>query len=192
MLGYCLCISSHIINLQAKSFIYVCKNFFHNSINPESRLDFTICKQDKELAAAAEKLAECQETIFLLGKQLKSFRPQSEFMGSPFSERSQRDECFTEDEPTISGMNLQESYQNELEGAVSGNTHRVGGESSIDMSNSPCSPSDADANLLRSPVNSKNPKHRSTGSFSSSSTPTPEKHQRGFSRFFSSKGKNGR
>ncbi|KAK8678396.1 hypothetical protein V6N13_143898 [Hibiscus sabdariffa] len=29
-------------------------------------------KQEKELA---EKLAECQETIFLLSKQLKAFRP---------------------------------------------------------------------------------------------------------------------
>lgn len=144
------------------------------------------------MAAAAEKLAECQETIFLLGKQLKSFRPQPEFMGSPFSERSQKDECFTEDEPTISGMNLLESYQTEAESAVSGNTHRVGAESPIDTYNTPCSPSDADANLVKSPVNSKIPKHRSTksGSFSSSSTPTPEKHQRGFSRFFSSKGKN--
>ncbi|KAE8731386.1 Detected protein of unknown function [Hibiscus syriacus] len=34
-------------------------------------------KQDKELAAAAEKLAECQETIFLLGKQLKALHPQN-------------------------------------------------------------------------------------------------------------------
>lgn len=33
-------------------------------------------KQDREIAAAAEKLAECQETIFLLGKHLKSLKPQ--------------------------------------------------------------------------------------------------------------------
>ncbi|XP_015902959.3 filament-like plant protein 4 isoform X1 [Ziziphus jujuba] len=150
-------------------------------------------KQEKELAAAAEKLAECQETIFLLGKQLKSFRPQPEFMGSPFSERSHRDESFPEDEPTTSGMNLQESEQTEMESGVSANAYRVGAESPMDLYNSPCSPSDADANLLRSPVNSKNPKHRTTKSVSSSSSsaPSSEKHQRGFSRFFSSKAKNG-
>ncbi|VVA91916.1 unnamed protein product [Arabis nemorensis] len=39
-------------------------------------------KQDNELAAAAEKLAECQETILLLGKQLKSMCPQTEQVAS--------------------------------------------------------------------------------------------------------------
>uniref|UniRef100_A0A0D9XHY7 Filament-like plant protein 4 n=1 Tax=Leersia perrieri TaxID=77586 RepID=A0A0D9XHY7_9ORYZ len=32
-------------------------------------------KQEKEIAAAAEKLAECQETILLLGRQLQTLRP---------------------------------------------------------------------------------------------------------------------
>ncbi|CAF1983370.1 BnaC07g15560D [Brassica napus] len=39
-------------------------------------------KQDNELAAAAEKLQECQETILLLGKQLKSMCPQTEQVAS--------------------------------------------------------------------------------------------------------------
>ncbi|KAL1312028.1 hypothetical protein AAHE18_16G007500 [Arachis hypogaea] len=54
-------------------------------------------KQERELAAAAEKLAECQETIFLLGKQLKSLHPQMEPpMVSPYNERSQKVEGYTE------------------------------------------------------------------------------------------------
>ncbi|CAN8304700.1 unnamed protein product [Cochlearia groenlandica] len=42
--------------------------------------------QDNELAAAAEKLAECQTTILLLGKQLKSMSPQTEQVASPPSQ----------------------------------------------------------------------------------------------------------
>ncbi|XP_068308673.1 filament-like plant protein 4 [Pyrus communis] len=147
-------------------------------------------KQDRELADAAEKLVECQETIYLLGKQLKALHPQTEVMGSPYSERSQR---FTEDEPTSSSKNLQDSEKGETEGTSSANVNRAGSESPINLYNSAC-PSDAEAGIhLKSPVSSKSPKHRSSKSTSSStsSTPTPEKHQRGFSRFFSSKGKNG-
>ncbi|KAJ4917444.1 Filament-like plant protein 6 [Raphanus sativus] len=44
-------------------------------------------KQERELTAAAEKLAECQETIFVLGKQLKSLWPQPEQV-SPILRRS--------------------------------------------------------------------------------------------------------
>lgn len=150
--------------------------------------------QEKELAAAAEKLTECQETIFLLGKQLKNLRPQSEFMASPHSERSQKGKGLNEDEPTTSGMNLPESEQAELETATSTKLNQVGAESPIDVYSAPLSPSDTESNILRSPINSKNPRLKSPksgSSSSSSSAPTPEKHSRGFSRFFSSKGKNG-
>ncbi|OIT36772.1 PREDICTED: filament-like plant protein 4 [Nicotiana attenuata] len=134
--------------------------------------------QEKELAAAAEKLAECQETIFLLGKQLNSLRPQTEFMGSPYVDRSLKGEGFRE-EPTTTSMNL---HENDLAESPP-----------VDIYNVPYSPSDSDLNNpLRSPISSKSPKHRPTKSGSSSSSgPTPEKQARGFSRFFSSKGKNG-
>ncbi|KAK9946962.1 hypothetical protein M0R45_012399 [Rubus argutus] len=116
-------------------------------------------KQDRELADAAEKLAECQETIFLLGKQLKALHPQPETMGSPYSERSQKGEGFTDDEPTTTrAMNLHDIDRDEMEG----NVFRAGGEPT-----------------------------KSSSSSGGSSNPTPEKHPRGFSRFFSSKGKNG-
>ncbi|KAL2468369.1 Filament-like plant protein 4 [Forsythia ovata] len=149
--------------------------------------------QGKDLAAAAEKLAECQETIFLLGKQLKTLRPQSESIVSPRGGRSEKGESFNEEVPTISGMNLQDTEPVERDASSFINLQRAGSESPLDLYNSAFSPSDSEANnLLRSPVSSKLPKHRPTKSgSSSSSTPTPEKHSRGFSRFFSSKGKNG-
>ncbi|KAL0360569.1 UNVERIFIED_CONTAM: Filament-like plant protein 4 [Sesamum radiatum] len=151
--------------------------------------------QEKELAAAAEKLAECQETIFLLGKQLKAMRPQTDIVSSPNNGRTQKLEAYVEDEPTISGMNLLHDMDpSESHSATSFHLHRAGSESPLDVFNAQFSPSDSEANnLLKSPVSSKYPKHRPTksGSSSASSTPTPEKHTRGFSRFFSSKGKNG-
>ncbi|KAL2499362.1 Filament-like plant protein 4 [Abeliophyllum distichum] len=147
----------------------------------------------EELAAAAEKLEECQETILLLGKQLKALRPQAEATYSSHEMRSQKGEGFTEEEPTINVMNLKDIDPNEKDTANSINFQRVGSNSSLDSFNAPFNPSDSEANnLLRSPVSSKHPKHRPTQLVSSSSTSTltPEKHSRGFSRFFSSKGKN--
>ncbi|KAJ6681060.1 hypothetical protein OIU74_019522 [Salix koriyanagi] len=150
-------------------------------------------KQEKEIAAAAEKLAECQETIFLLGKQLNSMCPQTEIMGSPYSERSQIGDVFAEDEPTISGMNSQDLDQAEMYTGDSANIHKAGEETPVNSSNDPCSPSDTESSLLRPPVGSKppNPKPPKSTFSSSSSSPMSEKHTRGFSRFFSSKGKNG-
>lgn len=156
----------------------------HNSIFLLEKLKapISLLRQEKELAAAAEKLAECQETIFLLGKQLKSLRPQTDILGSP---RNQRVEACAEEEATISGMDLDASEMDTF------HLHKAGSESPLDPFNaSSFSPLDSEANnLLKSPVSSK---HRPTksGSSSASSTPTPEKHARGFTRFFSSKAKN--
>ncbi|XP_024986264.1 filament-like plant protein 4 isoform X2 [Cynara cardunculus var. scolymus] len=145
--------------------------------------------QERELAAAAEKLAECQETIFLLGKQLKGMRPQTEFMGSPLNERSPKGQTFAAEEEveeeeltTSNGMSLHQQVG------------EVGNESPVHLDNHQISPWDSEANdLLRSPMGSSKTtsKHRPTksGSSSSSSNPTPEKNTRGFSRFFSTKAK---
>ncbi|KAL4271386.1 hypothetical protein GQ457_13G008230 [Hibiscus cannabinus] len=148
-------------------------------------------KQDKELAAAAEKLAECQETIFLLGKQLKALRPQTDKMGSPYNESSLKGEGLRKDERATSGVNLQDLDQAEVDTATSGSEIPTGAESPVESFNTPCSPSDTEANILRSPVSSKHRSAMSSTSSSTSATTTPEKHSRGFSRFFSSKGKNG-
>lgn len=145
-----------------------------------------------ELTAAAEKLAECQETIFVLGKQLKLMHPHPEFPGSFSRDKSQKNvESFTKDEPTANSMH--EFNINDIDTATSA-VHQPGGESPMNIYDTPFSPSDSEANnLLRSPISSKHSQHRSAksgSSTSSSSTPTPEKNSRGFSRFFSTKSRN--
>ncbi|KAJ0489153.1 putative filament-like plant protein [Helianthus annuus] len=135
--------------------------------------------QERELAAAAEKLAECQETIYLLGKQLNGLRPQTESMESSLSQKGQtlaeeEEENEEEEELTISNiMNI-----------------HSGNESPIHLDNHEFSPSDSEANnLSKSPVRGKHRPTKSVSSSSSSSNPTPEKNTRGFSRFFSTKPK---
>ncbi|KAK9165224.1 hypothetical protein Scep_000415 [Stephania cephalantha] len=154
-------------------------------------------KQEREIAAAAEKLAECQETIFLLSKQLKGLRP-SDQPGSPYNERIQRNEVYLEDEQSPShsnsqGMGIsQDSDHADMETVASSYAAGAGSESPSDVFNSSLSASEAEVNrFLRSPVNSSHPKHRPSKSSSSSSTITLEKQSRGFSRFFSSKPKAG-
>ncbi|KAG2400690.1 Filament-like plant protein [Vigna angularis] len=151
---------------------------------------------DRDLTAAAEKLAECQETILLLGKQLNALRPQTESIDSSYSKLNPNDEGFTEDEPTTNGPKFQELGQMEMDHAASAFVQRLSSESPLHFSNSLFSPSDSESTLpARSPVqhSKSKPKHRPTKSASSSvsSATTPEKHARGFSRFFSPKGKSG-
>lgn len=147
------------------------------------------------MAAAAEKLAECQETIFLLGKQLNSLRPQTEPNESPFNKINLKvEEGFTVDESTTSSPNFQEVAQLEIDNATSPFVKRLDSESPLHYSNSLFVPSDNESNVpAKSPAQlpKSKPKHRPTKSASSSTSTatTPEKHARGFSRFFSSKGK---
>ncbi|XP_056865387.1 filament-like plant protein 4 [Raphanus sativus] len=119
-------------------------------------------KQDNELAAAAEKLQECQETILLLGKQLKSMCPPTEQVASSTSQEQT--------------LNLEED--NEYA------TTSPQGNRMSSPSETPAMPT------MRSPVGSKH-RHTKSNPLSSSSSSglTPEKHSRGFSRFFSSKAK---
>ncbi|KAI3978931.1 hypothetical protein MKX01_016106 [Papaver californicum] len=142
-------------------------------------------KQEKNIADATEKLAECQETILLLGRQLKAMRPSVELTGSmPYIEKHQMNEDLMEDGDHAELENIVSPYRM---------LHTEGCESPSHMSNSPMNPSYTEANLLlRSPINSKHPQHQHSKSSSSSSPGlTPEKNSRGFSRFFSSKSKNG-
>jgi len=126
-------------------------------------MTLNVFTQDNELAAAAEKLAECQETILLLGKQLKSMCPQTEQVASSPSQEQQA--LNPEEEEYATSTNPQDSKLS--------------------------SPSDKDTpsmNTMKSPVASKH-RHTKSNSSSSSSGLTPEKHSRGFSRFFSTKAK---
>ncbi|CAJ2642978.1 unnamed protein product [Trifolium pratense] len=141
--------------------------------------------QEKDLAAAAEKLAECQETIFLLGKQLNAIHPQSQPIESPYNNTSPN---------TTSSSNLQEVGQLEMDTATSSFVQRLSSDSPLHFSNGLFVPSDNDSNVpARSPapLPKSKPKHRPTKSASSTSSVTTPEKQRGFSRFFSSKGKPG-
>ncbi|CAA6663192.1 unnamed protein product [Spirodela intermedia] len=123
----------------------------------------TKIKQDKEIAAATEKLAECQETILLLGRQLQALHPPAE-LGAGGAGPGRR------------------SFQ------LPDHADRSGGESPL---NGYGYGSAAESTPIpMSPISSRRPKHRSPvpSSSSSGSSSTPEKHGRGFSRFFS-KGK---
>lgn len=142
-------------------------------------------RQEVEIAAAAEKLAECQETMLILGRQLQAMRPPAESMGS--SPTRQRMEDFLQDaagttegedtqKPSVQHDTDQEMLESENVSPLNGyKTHMT--------------PSDVDGSPFLPTNSSKRPKHRSRSS-SSSSFPNqlPEKQSRGFSRFFA-KGK---
>ncbi|KAJ1398045.1 Filament-like plant protein [Sesbania bispinosa] len=125
-------------------------------------------KAERDLAAAAEKLAECQETIYLLGKQLKSMHPQTEPMGFPYSERNPKVEGFTEREPN--SPTLQSWIRRRWK--VRFLCAKTGCGVPLHFSNSLCSPSDNESNYQAiSPV--QHPNHRPTKSTSSSASSTP-------------------
>ncbi|KAF8718471.1 hypothetical protein HU200_025238 [Digitaria exilis] len=143
-------------------------------------------QQEKEIAAAAEKLAECQETILVLGRQLQAMRPPAESFGS--SPNRQRMEDFLQDAVgTAAGEFSQKpAGQPDADQEMLG----TGNESPVNGFKTHMTPSDAEGSPFPSPNSSKRPKHRSRSSSSSSFTnhQLPEKQSRGFSRFFT-KGK---
>lgn len=122
--------------------------------------------QEIELAAAAEKLAKCQETISQLGKQFESMRPQPDIFGSPQSYRIQTNRP---DQTRIMGTVAYQLNQTD--------------SSNREVSTLPVTPPSTNSSKL--------PRHRHTMSGSSlSSTPTPEKYTGAtvsFRRMFTSK-----
>ncbi|KAL5224997.1 hypothetical protein ABZP36_011636 [Zizania latifolia] len=144
-------------------------------------------KQEKEIAAAAEKLAECQETILLLGRQLQTLRPPpSEPLGSVLNK--QRVGKFPEDQagPTQGLHSKKPSGQFDTDHAFS-SAPGSGNISPLNGYRTHKSPSNLDGNpYFTSPNSSKRPKHRSRSSSSSSfANQFTEKQGRGFSRLFS-------
>ncbi|XP_066383058.1 filament-like plant protein 4 [Miscanthus floridulus] len=142
----------------------------------------TKSKQEKEIAAAAEKLAECQETILILGRQLQDMRPPAESLGS--SPNGQRMEDFLQDAvgTTAGEYSQKPSGQPDTDQDML----RTGSVSPVNGYKTHMIPSDADGSPFVSPNSSKRPKRRSRSSSSSSFTnhPLPDKQSRGFSRFF--------
>lgn len=122
--------------------------------------------QERELAAAAEKLAECQETMFVLGKQLKSLQPQPEQMRLP---QRQSKSCCEEELGTTTTSVPKNIAVDERDSAVNEVPGFMESPETSDLMRSP------------SPVGSRLSRSGSSGN------PTPEKHSRGISRFFSSK-----
>ncbi|KAJ0231920.1 Filament-like plant protein 6 [Hirschfeldia incana] len=119
-------------------------------------------KQERELTAASEKLAECQETIFVLGKQLKSLQPPQRQ-----SETYSKDELSTKNY-AVDEEDLADTWVNEVPRFME----------------SPNFPSDSETSeLVTSPSRMGSRLSRS----GSSGNPTPEKASKGISRFFSSK-----
>ncbi|KAI4320948.1 hypothetical protein MLD38_034380 [Melastoma candidum] len=122
-------------------------------------------KQEHDLVAAAEKLAECQETIFQLGKQLKALHPQADL-------------------PPANAMNLQAILEQADDFVpTTTNTRAAGDQSPLPSYLVSTSPLESDPNFMRSPVSSK---HRAA--LSGSSASSSDRQSRGFSRFFSTKG----
>lgn len=135
--------------------------------------------QERDLAAATDKLTECQETIFLLGKQLKSLRCQTDFNVLSTNKRVQKGEASNGTHSLDFDQMVRETLSN---------------ETPVEIFNSSSSPSNTEPNSpVSSPIKPKHIKHRYTksGSSSSSSGLTPEKHSRAYTRFFSGKGENG-
>ncbi|XP_021908043.1 filament-like plant protein 4 [Carica papaya] len=156
-------------------------------------------KQERERADAAEKLAACQETIYLLGKQLQALHPHTDIGRSQYSVKLQMDGNSRDGKPNYkcSSKSQEIHFSNEFDtgemDSVASTDMQWVSEESVQYCNSTSSPSDFEAiHSFRSPVSSTRPNHTLTKSSSSSSSSAleEEKISHGISRFFSLKGKN--
>ncbi|KAL4353874.1 hypothetical protein GQ457_06G036060 [Hibiscus cannabinus] len=143
-------------------------------------------KQEQEIKDAAQKLAACQETIYLLGRQLQSLHTQSDKLLG---------ESSVEGILNHSGSKAQDIHPTddlnhiEMDSVASADVQSVSEDSLC--SHSPLSPVDNGTSLsLRSSLSSSQLNHRHTKSTFSASTLEQEKHLLSFSRVFSLKGEN--
>ncbi|KAE8727125.1 hypothetical protein F3Y22_tig00005929pilonHSYRG00224 [Hibiscus syriacus] len=143
-------------------------------------------KQERDIKDAAQKLATCQETIYLLGRQLQSLHIRSdELLGESSVEgrlnhggsKAQDIRC-TDDLVHI-----------ETDSVASADVQSMSGDS-LHYSHSTSSPLDNDTCLSpQSLGNSSQLNHTSINSRFSASTLEQEKHSLSFGRLFSLKGK---
>ncbi|KAG8088146.1 hypothetical protein GUJ93_ZPchr0010g11183 [Zizania palustris] len=144
-------------------------------------------KQEIEIAAAAEKLAECQETILLLGRQLQTLHPPPlEPLGSVLNKQQAGELPGDQAGPTQGLHSKKPSGQFDTDHAFS-SAPGTGNVSPLNGYRTHKSPSNLDGNpYFTSPNSSKRPKHRSRSSSSSSfANQFAEKPGRGFSWLFS-------
>lgn len=147
------------------------------------------CHQDKELAAAEKKLAECQETLHVLAKQLRAMCPQIGVTMSHHNKRLQMNEMIAK--PTCGWSNAcGSSNSNEIDQAEASSASSdsdIQGVIDEFSSQNFGSISDTEGNFsLNSSIGSSHPGIESN-SYSSASA--KGKHAQGLSHFFSSKEK---
>ncbi|XP_020577564.1 filament-like plant protein 4 [Phalaenopsis equestris] len=145
--------------------------------NSEADAD-TKARHEREIAAAADKLAECQEAIILINKQLNAMHPPVEATNrsSRFREEP-RPVNYDSPQPQFSTMENENILMSVIEGVESPLTEYISPFSTSDMESSPG---------LKPTCSTKRPKHRSRSTSASSlSSILNDKSGRGFSRFFS-------
>ncbi|KAG4118870.1 hypothetical protein ERO13_D11G045000v2 [Gossypium hirsutum] len=152
-------------------------------------------KQERELKDAAQKLAACQETIYLLGRQLQSLHPQTENHQTHHSDKLSGENS-AEGRLNHSGSKAQDIHhiddfdRIETDSVASADVQSVS-EDSLHYSHSTPSPFDNEPNLSSSSLTSlSHLSHRRTKSTFSASTLEREKHLHSFGRLFSLEGKN--
>ncbi|XP_061345660.1 filament-like plant protein 5 [Gastrolobium bilobum] len=149
--------------------------------------------KDKELAAAEKKLAECQETLHVLGRQLQAMCPKIGVNMSHHSKRLQMNEMLVK--PTYGWSNSFGSCNsNEIDQAeacsVSSDIQGVNDEFSSQNCGSTSCLSDTEGNFsLNSSIGSSQPGYMLTETNSCSSASATGKHVHVLSHFFSSKEK---
>lgn len=162
------------LDKEVLSFYFTSKSLF-NSLLITEIVRFLL--QEIELAADAEKLAKCQETISQLGKQFESLLPQVEIHGSPQNGEIQAVATveLTDDEAVTSHLNQSESHS-QLTNLYADPTSL----SNSEVITSPLSPTSS-SNLPRLISDTM------SGS-SLNSAPTPEKYTRAsFGRIYTSR-----
>ena len=144
--------------------------------------------QDTELAAAEKKLVECQETLYILGRQLQALCPQIDIPISHHGKRLPMNDMFVK-----ASRGWSNSYgscnSNEIDQAeacsVSSDVQGVNDEFSPHNCGSEGSLS------LNSSIGSSQPGYMPPELNSCSSAPATGKHAHDLSHFLSLKGKNG-
>ncbi|KAG0496883.1 hypothetical protein HPP92_001574 [Vanilla planifolia] len=148
-----------------------------------SNVDAAKTQHEIDIASAAGKLAECQETILLLGKQLQAMRNTAEPMDSSPKSRPRQGDALLE-ETDAGGLTNRPIYGQRVPHKEEP-TEQTNEDSPLNEYNSQTSPYDSESSPFpKSPISSKHQKQKPYRS----SSPSTEKYGRGFSRFFS-KGK---
>ncbi|KAL1316526.1 hypothetical protein HN51_068710 [Arachis hypogaea] len=152
--------------------------------------------KDMELAAAEKKLAECQETLYTLGRHLQALCPHIEIPISHLGKRLQTNDMLVKPSHGWSNSNVS-SNSNEIEQAeasrcsVPSEIQEVNVEfSSPNCRSTPCLSDTEGCFSVNSSIGSSKPGYMLTESNSSCSASATGKHAHGFRHFSSLKGKN--